>query len=195
MLSNLALLCRRNHCIAHRSEREPTSAGTSARCDDVGVIASDQVVPLLLEACPSFADKWSTIQTDRFHLDFDGSRLHFIDAGVFARHLVELQTADTVEEFPAVFGVIERLHMEGDEYVQNLAVVGYLEDIQNFAFDYFDPATFVPYLGPASLKSWNELNVFWGSTDKWPPRSGLYRLGRFAAGLVLIAIVVAWCAS
>jgi len=35
------------------------------------------------------------------------------------------------DEFPAVFGVIDDLHLRGDQYVCELATIGFLEDLQN----------------------------------------------------------------
>ncbi len=37
------------------------------------------------------------------------------------------------DTFGKVFTLIERLHVEGDEYVRQLATIGYLEDLQNLS--------------------------------------------------------------
>ena len=85
-----------------------------------------------------------------------------MDAGDFASHLVELVKAQRTEELPEVFRVIEQLHVEGDHYVRELATVGYLEDIQNFAGHRgLDPAWFEPYLLSESRRWWRGLNAFW----------------------------------
>ena len=61
-----------------------------------------------------------------------------------------------------MFEAIERLHLEGDEYVREAATIGALEGIQNVAGnDGIDPEEFVIYLRPESLRWWGQLNEFW----------------------------------
>jgi hypothetical protein len=77
---------------------------------------------------------------------------------------VSLRLAGRTEEFPAVFDVIERLVSDGDDYVRNLAVVGYLEGMQMMTVTKagLDPETdFRPYCRPASDAWWERLNRFW----------------------------------
>lgn len=126
------------------------------------MIVADEVMALLLKACPSFADTWRVIEVENGPDDDSATRLHYVDAGEFARHLVDLQKAGTTAEFPRVFEVIERLHVDGDDYVRELATIGYLEGIQNVAGNSgLDPKAFVAYLGPESRAWWNGLNAFW----------------------------------
>lgn len=119
----------------------------------------EQVMPLLLEACPSFSKRWEE------HLAFyenEDEKLLYIDLGEFAHHLVELQKAQRVAEFPAVFQAIEKLHLDGDHYVKEAATIGMLEGIQNVAANNgVGPEAFVPFLGPESTKWWRQLNDFW----------------------------------
>jgi hypothetical protein len=117
------------------------------------VIARDQVMALLLEACPSFAA-------------YEPESL-YIDLGGLAHHLVELQRAGRVDELPAVFAVVERLHVEGDDFVKEAATIGFLEGVQNVALNRgLDPDAFRPYLGPESKKAWDALNRFWSGPPK-----------------------------
>jgi len=68
------------------------------------------VPQLLLDACPSFAIKWSEVEAD----NLDGaSRLHYLDAGDFIRHMVELIQHGQTTEIDAVFDLIERMVIEG----------------------------------------------------------------------------------
>jgi hypothetical protein len=59
--------------------------------------------------------------------------------------------------------VIERLRTEGDESVQTLALVGYLEDVQDMALR--PPAVpledFEPHLGERSALDWRRLIAVW----------------------------------
>ncbi len=128
-----------------------------------GVIEKSEVAPLMLAACPSFRIIWDSDSRD-FNVDAGtGERLGYLDAADITRHLVGLLAARQTTSFPAVFDVIERLHREGDEYVRELATVGYLEGLQ-FASSH-DPrvqeSDFVAFLGQESLRWWRGLLAFW----------------------------------
>lgn len=121
----------------------------------MSVITKEQVMPLLLEACPSFEKKW-----DEHLAYYDGDEdLVYVHLGEFARHLIELKRAGRTDEFPAVFDVIETLHLSGDDYVREAATVGMLEAIQNNAGG--EAEEFTQYLKPESSKWWRKLNKFW----------------------------------
>ena len=121
------------------------------------IIRADEVMPLLLASCPSFSHAWARIEGD---IEPDGTRLGYVDAGWFSEHLVELLRAGNRDEIATAFAVIERLHVDGDAYVRNLATVGYLEGIQNGSLNAdIDPARFEQYLGPESLRWWKGLNA------------------------------------
>jgi hypothetical protein len=72
-----------------------------------------------------------------------------------------LERSDTVS-FPAIFGAIERVQLEGEHYVREAAVVGLLEDLQNLNLHTAtEPEHFRPFLGPESVAAWDELYAFW----------------------------------
>ncbi len=132
------------------------AAGVMPLLSDV-MITKEQVMPLLLDACPSFTEKWREHRA--FYEDED---LLYVDLGEFAHHLVTLHKADLTDEFPAVFEIIERLHLEGDPYVKEAATIGLLEGIQNVAGNSgVNPEEFSRYLKPESAKWWRQLNDFW----------------------------------
>ena len=128
-----------------------------------GVIEKSEVAPLMLAACPSFRSLWDSDSRD-FNLDADtGERLGYLDAADLTRHLVGLLADGDTEEFPAVFEAIERLHCEGDDYVRELATIGYLEGLQ-FVSSHeprIEESDFVPFLGPESLRWWRGLVAYW----------------------------------
>lgn len=128
------------------------------------MIHADDVMPLLLAAVPSFAEQWRELEHDDLRVDDDGGpRLHYLDVGDVARHLVELQRHGNHSEVQAAFDVIETLHVTGDDYVRELATIGYLEGVQNacsHAAD-VDATAFESYLGPKSRAWWHGLNDFW----------------------------------
>lgn len=126
------------------------------------MITRDEVMPLLLAACPSFASTWADLEHDDVHVNDDGTRLHYLDASMFATHLVELHRSGRDDEVRAAFVVIERLHLEGDPYVSELATIGYLEDVEGDVAAHPDElAFFESVLGPESARWWRGLQAFW----------------------------------
>jgi hypothetical protein len=123
----------------------------------VPMITKEQVMPLLLNACPSFSARW-----EEHRAFYEDEQLLYIDLGEFAHHLIELQKTNRIEEFEAVFDVIERMHLEGDDYVNEAATIGMLESIQNVAGNSgIDPEQFAKYLKAESARRWRQLNNFW----------------------------------
>jgi hypothetical protein len=123
------------------------------------MIAAQQVVPVLLEACPSFRGPYeayvaATYRPDEPHLIYD-------ELGEFARHLLRLLKDSNTAELPAVFAVVEHLHVDGTDEVRELATIGLLDAIQNIAAHEIDPERFVTFLGPEARRWWDELNAFW----------------------------------
>jgi len=125
------------------------------------MIPKQQVMPLLLEACPSFRPVWEE------HLHDNGEELLYVALGDFARHLLDLFQAGKTEAFPAVAQAIERLHLEGDSNVREAATIGLLEGIQNvWGNNNVDPEFFLPFLLPESARWWKSLNNFWTGDSK-----------------------------
>jgi hypothetical protein len=125
-------------------------------------ISRGEVEDVLLRACPSFEISPGRL---KYHEDYDqeDEPLVYLLASAFVLHLTELNAAGRRNEFPAVFDVIEDLHLRGDSYVRQLATIGFLEDLQN---DNLHPASskpedFIPYLRPVSLWWWMEVELFW----------------------------------
>ena len=128
-------------------------------------ITPDKVIPLLLSACPSFDSEWESSKTENLDESAPGGRLYYLDAGDFVRHIVALKASGETGEFPAVFDVIERFVCEGDAYVKNLGVIGYIEGFQMMTVTSagLDPERdFRPWMRPTSESWWQRLNRFWG---------------------------------
>lgn len=120
------------------------------------MIFKDQVMPLLIGACPSY------------NAPAEDQHLLHVALGDFARHLLQLQQQGPTEEFPAVARAIERLHIEGDRYVRKAATIGLLEEIQNvWANNGTDPELFLHHLLPVSARWWRSLNDFWSGKSKF----------------------------
>ena len=120
------------------------------------MILKEEILPMLVKACPSFNNKW---QEHKQEYNDEEDFLPYIALGDFARHLIELHQQNSISEFEEVFEVIEKLHNEGDGFTRVAATAGLLESLQNIAGANADD--FVKYLKPESLKWWNELNKFW----------------------------------
>ena len=73
-------------------------------------------------------------------------------------------------EFPPVFGVAERMLVEGNGEVRTLIGVGLFEDMQGSAHrlgDFWLSSRFRPWLGPKSTKVWDLVSEFrYGTTDE-----------------------------
>jgi hypothetical protein len=129
------------------------------------MIAKDNMMGVLLDACPSFAPQWQAFQ-DEWRAEADDLPLHLVLAD-FARHRIDKVERGETAGLPAVFAAVERLQVEGDQYVREAATVGLLEDLQNINLhkNATDPEQFRPYLGPISKRSWDKLDRFWQQGD------------------------------
>jgi hypothetical protein len=117
------------------------------------MIKQDQVISLVLESCPSFRSTWE---------HSNDQDLLYVVMGDLARHLLVQFRDKQTDEFKPLCSIIERLHIEGDPYVRELATIGFLEGIQNvWSNSNEDPEQFCKFLLPESQKWWKELNDFW----------------------------------
>jgi hypothetical protein len=119
----------------------------------------------LLVADPAFVSAWQ-----RFCEDYaDEVELpQYIALGDFAHHLIERLKAGETAGMRDVFGVIERWHIEGDDYVREAASIGLLEGLQNIlGGDGRSKETgsinaqIEHWLGPESKRWWDKLDRFW----------------------------------
>lgn len=103
------------------------------------------------------------LRLDDTLLDDEGEPLHYLCVGEFIRHLVLLRVSAETDEFPAVFDVVERLVTDGDDYVRNLGVIGFLEGLQmrTVTGAGLDPEEFRQWFGPISDRWWERINQFW----------------------------------
>ncbi len=118
----------------------------------------EEVVPNLLAACPSAQDAW------REHQKFwSGEPAGFYnDISVFAQHAVNSYADGNTEEFPALFGIIERMIIAGNAAVTDLAIIGFIEDLRNISSHrWFGCEVFEKWLGPASKQGWQLVERAW----------------------------------
>jgi len=129
------------------------------------MITKQEMLPILVKACPSFAQKWDDHKLEYYdEEDF----LPYIALGALGRHLVELYEQNATDEFAKIFAEVERLLTNGEDYVKEAAKIGFLESLQNNAEHAgLDPQVLVKYLGPASANGWTELQKFWAGEAKF----------------------------
>ena len=125
------------------------------------VIRKEQVMPLFLEAAPSFRSAWDRYASDTSY----DEELLYAHLGEVARFLVDSMKNGETTFFPAVFSIVERLHLDGDDYVSEAATIGLLEGIQNLAGEEL-AREFEPFLEPESKQWWDKLNRFWDGDPK-----------------------------
>lgn len=117
------------------------------------MIAKQEVIPILLKASPAFRKTLDAHPT---------KELLYSVLGDFAGHLLDLYKAGQYDTLKTVGIAIEELHLNGDNYVREVATIGLLEGIQNvWGNSKVDPELFKPYLLPTSVRWWDELNSFW----------------------------------
>jgi hypothetical protein len=126
-------------------------------------ITATMVPGLILAVLPSLRGDWAEIEDENADPEGVGGRLGYLDAGWVVRHLADRFAAGDTSEFGAAFALIEHLISNGDAYVSELGVIGYLEGLQMAAVTSrgIDPETFRPWFGPLSQRYWNALNEFW----------------------------------
>ncbi|WP_246617838.1 DUF7674 family protein [Rhizobium populisoli] len=113
----------------------------------------------LLEADPTFQEKWNSFQ-EEFRSEREMPL--YLALSDFARHLINhLETGNT-HRFNEIFSVVESWHLDGDAYVREAAMVGLVEDLQNASLHQAThPGEFMPWLQPETLRAWNNIQAFW----------------------------------
>lgn len=132
-----------------------------------------ELMTIYTEEFRDFGDIWQE------HLDFwDGDeRGRYNDISPFVHRLVEAYSNDIYyvrkkrseaaenaahRPFERVFSLVEKSLTDGDADTREIAMVGFLEDIQNVAsHKHFGAKAFEGWLGPATRVAWDQLNALW----------------------------------
>jgi hypothetical protein len=126
------------------------------------MITQEQMLPMLVEFCPTFAEKW---QEHKEEYKDEENFFHHLALADFARHLTELEKNNQTGDFEKVFELIERFNFDGDDNVQNAVVVSLLENLK--LNHEIDGEIFVKYLHTESLKWWSEIGKFWSGKTQY----------------------------
>src|SRR5579872_6239070 len=108
------------------------------------MIQKNQIMPLILERCPSFAPLWDKHRA----LWKDEEAGIYNDLGEFATFIVDCYAEQDTKPIVAAFKLIEELLALGDEEVRAAAAIGILEDVRNAAsWRPFGADVFTAWLG------------------------------------------------
>jgi hypothetical protein len=106
------------------------------------VIRYDDVIPLLLGACPSYADSAEAASHD----ERNG---HYVGMEYFVTHLIRLLDEGDTDAFPEVFAMVEMVLLEGDGPARGLITYGFLQDLRSPNLFYqtsVEPNDFLPWI-------------------------------------------------
>jgi hypothetical protein len=118
----------------------------------------EDMIPLLLDACPGFRPRWEE------HLaSWNGEAAGvYNDIGEFVAYIIEAFKDGQIECVRAAFDTLEQFLMGGDSEAKERAVIGFIEDLQNASsWESFGAEAFGPFLKPHSLRAWKEVEEMW----------------------------------
>ncbi len=126
------------------------------------MITPDEMFAPMIAACPDFEPQWQAFVDEWKQQPKKRPLPYYLLLNDLARHIGRKYGAGDADQFAAIFAVVERWHVEGDDYVQKAASVGLLEDLQN-------PRNFLvgkardiyPWLGPVTRIWWEKLELYW----------------------------------
>jgi hypothetical protein len=122
---------------------------------------ADDLPEAIAAVCPSFKSSEDFL---RHWSEEDRSLLGYQLMNELVWHVSALFADGTVDEMPALFELIEQLVDDSDHDTSLLAVVGFLEDLQNGNLHVPGgrPAAFEWWFHPHTRWWWEELYLAWG---------------------------------
>lgn len=123
------------------------------------MIERAQMLPAIIAACPDFATTYDAFVTE---WKDEPETPHYLALADFSRHVISLLETGNRQQLHVAFETIERLNMDGDEYVREAATIGILESLQNTNLhSRTHPDQFIEFLRPVSLRYWRKVEDFW----------------------------------
>ena len=123
------------------------------------MISRNKMFEPLLSISEGFKPVW-----DQFVEEWkdDDELPQYLVLAELARYIAKLISESKAKELYDIFSVIERWHLEGDDYVKQAATVGILEDLQDTKIVGVGvPEKVEAYLFPQSKKRWKNVYDFW----------------------------------
>jgi hypothetical protein len=118
-----------------------------------------EVMPRLIADFPDFRPRWEK-HLDSWKGEPAGS---YNEIAQFAHFVVEdLYPKGKTTDLQHAFDLVEFWLVNGNHNLRDVMAIGFLEDVQNIAsWQEFGREAFIRFLGPESLKAWNELEKMW----------------------------------
>ena len=123
------------------------------------MIERNQMFEPMLEAHPEFSELWKQF-VDQWSSEPEGLPLYILISDV-VRECSKMLARGQKYHIGKVLAVVERWLLEGDPYVRQAAIVGFIEDLQNGNIhEGTSPDDFVEFLGPESSFWWLKVERF-----------------------------------
>lgn len=124
-------------------------------------ITKENIFEQIYSIVPEFKDV-----IDREY-DDEEKEIQYVIAFRFAQYIYELFVAKELDKLNRILEYIESIFSLGDHYSQELATVGFLEDIQTvWDNSVRDRSEIYNLLLPESKKWWNQVDKFWNGKIK-----------------------------
>jgi hypothetical protein len=88
-------------------------------------IKPEQIPDLVFQVCPSFKEAWPSIDLGKL----SGQRHSIPILAGLAKHVARLWNDHRFEDFPVIFNLIERLHVEGNKKAVDHVVFYFTETL------------------------------------------------------------------
>jgi hypothetical protein len=122
------------------------------------VIRKEEMIPMLLAACPGFQVRWEEYIASR---SSEAAGV-YNDIGEFVAYLLDAYKDGKTDCIRAAFDTLERFLVEGDSETRERATIGFIEDVQNASsWEPFGAKAFIPFLKPNSHEAWIEVEIMW----------------------------------
>lgn len=127
------------------------------------MISRDRMFEPLLAACPSFRLPW-----EAFLAEWGGEPGEpplYLALGDLCRHFIHLTLDGKCDEVRRVLAVVEAWHKDGDAYVREAAIIGFVETLGNILSHDAVGATCAADIrslaGPETARWWAKVDAFW----------------------------------
>lgn len=120
--------------------------------------SEQDLMPIILKIAPGFQQKWEK------HLEhWKGEPASiYNDITEFSHYFVDSYDKGDTSWYGAFFELVERMIVEGNDHMKELAVIGFLETIQTIAsWRPHEGKVFTKWLGRKSRDSWRQIDKLW----------------------------------